>query len=165
LFFPPLLVANPARFRSARAMPDEADPPRKNYGFKEREFKRDNAPKSAEPPMPTAKELAIMAGPVAKHGQAARGSMNQDDPNDVYAILKANRAVEQKGGLNEVEIREIKSRRKRDYWLLLISSEVVLGVVAVLGRSNPFVLACSVAGMGLVAFGLTWIMWQVMNKY
>ncbi len=144
-------------------MPDEADPPRKNYGFKDREFTRDNTLTSAAPP--TAKELAIMSGHVRKAGLSAVGSAKADDPNDVYAILHANRAVEQKGGLNEVEIREIKSRRKRDYWLLLISSEVVLGVVAYAGRGNAFVLACSVAAMGLIAFGLTWVMWQVMNKY
>ena len=144
-------------------MPDEADPPRKNYGFKEREFKRDNARRSGESPLPTAKELAIMSGSVVR--SKTTGAAKADDPNDVYGVLEANRAVEKKHGLNEVEIREIKSRRKRDYWLLLISSEVVLGAIAVVGRSNPFVLACSVVGMGLVGFGLTWIMWQVMNKY
>ncbi len=157
-------------------MPDEADPPRKHYGFKEREFKRDNALTSAEPPPPTAKELAIMSGHkippasrpaagTAKEGPPSIALAKEGDPNDVYAVLQANRAVEQNGGLNEVEIKEQKSRRKRDYWLILISSEVVLGTLAVLGRGNPFVLACSIAAMGLVAFGLTWIMWQVMNKY
>jgi len=146
-------------------VPDEADPPRKNYGFKDREFKRDNVLKPTEAPMPTAKELAIMAGPVAKHGQAAAGRAKAEDPNDVYAVLQANRTVEKKHGLDEFELKQIKNRRKRDYWLLLISCEVALGALAYTGRGNAFVLACSVAGMGLIAFGLTWIMWQVMNKY
>jgi hypothetical protein len=144
-------------------VPDEADPPRKNYGFKDREFKRDNALKSAEPPMPTAKELAMMAGPVAKHGKAA-GAEKKDDPNDVYAVLQGNRTMETKHGLNEVEIQQLKSR-KRDYWLIILTVEPCLGLVAYLGRGNPFVLACSVAGMGFLALGFTWIMWQVMSKY
>jgi hypothetical protein len=146
-------------------VPDEADPPRKNYGFKDREFKRDNALQSAEPPPPTAKELAMMAGPAAKHGKALTGAQKVDDPNDVYAVLQANRAVEKQHGLDEFEIKRIKSRRKRDYWLLLITSEVALGALAYAGRGNAFVLACSVAAMGLIALGLTWIMWQVMSKY
>lgn len=81
-------------FSFAQAVPDEPDPPRKNYGFKDRDFKRDNALKSTEPPPPTAKELAIMSGPVANHGKAAVGSAKVEDPNDVYAVLQENRTVE-----------------------------------------------------------------------
>lgn len=146
-------------------MPDEANPPRKNYGFKDREFQRDNPLASEAAPLPTAKELAMMAGPVAQHGQAAAGKTKPDDPNDVYAVLKGNRAVEKKLGLNAVEIQQIKNRRKRDYWLVMLTLEPCLGVVAYVGRGNPFVLACSVAAMGFLALGFTWIMWQVMNKY
>lgn len=146
-------------------MPDEADPPRKNYGFKDREFQRDNPLASEAAPMPTAKELAMMAGPVARHGQAAVGKTKPDDPNDVYAVLEGNRGVEKKHGLDAVEIQQIKNRRKRDYWLIMLTVEPCLGVIAYVGRGNPFVLACSVAAMGFLALGFTWIMWQVMNKY
>ena len=45
------------------------------------------------------------------------------------------------------------------------SDVFALGVLAYTGRGNAFVLACSVAAMGAIAFGLTWVMWQVMNKY
>lgn len=145
-------------------MPDEPDPPRKNYGFKEREFKRDNAPASAAPPPPTAKELAMMSGPVTATPKSATGQ-RAEDPNDVYAVLQENRRSAREHGLNEVEVKAVKSRRTRDYWLLLLSAELALGVTAYLGRGNPFILACAVGGMGLVALGLTWIMWQVMNKY
>ncbi len=144
-------------------MPDEADPPRKNYGFKEREFKRDNAPGGGA--NPTAKELAILAGPVAQHGKAALGSAKKDDPNDVYAVLEANRAVEKKSGLNEVEIREIKSRRKRDYLILMIGGNLaILGGVA-LGGFNIVSVIFGLAGLIMFTLSLTWIMWQVMNKY
>jgi hypothetical protein len=146
-------------------VPDDTDPPRKNYGFKEREFKRDNLKASEAPPLPTAKELAMMAGPVTKHGEAARRQPKADDPNDVYAVLQANRATEQKHGLDEVEIKKIKNRRMRDYCLLIVCLETVLGIVAYTGRGNAFVLACSVAAMGFFALGITWFMWQVMNKY
>jgi len=146
-------------------VPDEPDPPRKNYGFKDRDFKRENAPASEAPPMPTARELAIMSGHKVPSAPKAPGGPKPGDPNDVYAILQANRAVEKDLGLNEVEIKRLKSRRKRDYWLILLASETGLGGLAFLGRGNPFVLACSVAGMALIAFGLTWVMWQVMNKY
>ncbi|MES1169022.1 MAG: hypothetical protein ABUL61_07600, partial [Oleiharenicola lentus] len=72
---------------------------------------------------------------------------------------------EQKHGLNEVEIQQIKSRRKRDYWLLMIVSQGALLTFAFLGRGNPFVLVGCVAAMGAIGAGLTWIMWQVMGKY
>ena len=144
-------------------MPDEADPPRKNYGFREREFQRDNVLKPGAPSQPTARELAMMSGPVVR--SKTDGAAKAGDPNDVYVVLGENRAVEKKLGLNEVEIREIKSRRKRDYWLLLISSELMLGTLAVAGRDNPIVFVSAVAGMGLVASGLTWLMWHVMGKY
>jgi len=146
-------------------MPDEADPPRKNYGFKERDFKRDNALKSAEPPMPTAKELAIMAGPVAKHGEAARGAAKADDPNDVYGVLQENRTVEKKHGLNEVEIKELKNRRKRDFLILIIGGNLaILGAVA-LGGFNIVSVIFGLSGLIVFSLGTTWVMWQVMNKY
>lgn len=140
------------------------DPPRKNYDFKERAFQRDNAPASGLPSLPTAKELAMMAGPGAPTAKNTN-TPKAGDPNDVFAVRQANRAAEEKLGLNAVVLKTVRSRRRRDYWVILLASEAALAVTAVLGRGNPFVLACAVAGMGLVAFGLTWIMWQVMNKY
>lgn len=107
----------------------------------------------------------MMAGPVAQHGKAATGVQKADDPNDVYSVLQGNRVVEKKHGLDAIEIQQIKNRRKRDYWLIMLTVEPCLGVIAYLGRGNPFVLACSVAAMGFLALGFTWLMWQVMNKY
>jgi hypothetical protein len=148
-------------------MPDEADPPRKVYGFKEREFKRDNAPASASPPAPTAKELAMLS--TAKRpvpaGQPRTAPTKTDDPNEVFNVLRANRAVEEQVGLTEMEIREIKSRRKRDYWLVLIGGNLaIVGAVAVSGF-NPITAIFGLAGFIMFTLGLTWVMWQVMNKY
>ena len=156
-------------------MPDEADPPRKHYGFKEREFKRDNAPASAAPPPPTAKELAIMSGQKissapkpptgAKADLPAAALAKAGDPNDVFAVLQANRAVEQQAGLNEVEIRTVKSRRRRDYVFLLIGGNLaILGAVA-LGGFNIMSVIFGLSGLVMFNLGLTWVMWQVMGKY
>lgn len=144
---------------------DQPDPPRKIYEFKDREFKRDNQPAGAAPPLPTAKELAMMAGPVVPAGTAATTGAKPGDPNDVYVALLQNRAVERRAGRDEIEIRQIKSRRKRDYWLLLVTSELLLGLITWQGRGNPFVLVSAFAGMVLVGVTLTWVMFQVMDRY
>jgi hypothetical protein len=110
------------------------DPPPKTYGFKEREFKRDNA-RARRTRRPRAKEMAIMAGPVVKSPKGATGP-KAGDPNDVYTALQHNRAVEKQRGLNEIEIREVKFRRKRDYWLMLVGGNIlIVGTVAVLGAN------------------------------
>jgi len=159
----PLDSSPPFRFHFP--VPDEADPPRKVYGFKEREFKRAEAPTSEAAPMPTAKELAMMAGPVAQHGKAAAGTRKADDPNDVYAVLQENRAVENKKGLDEFEIKKIKSRRRRDWLLLLICGNLaILGAVALAGF-NIISAIFGLAGAIMFSLSVTWIMWQVMNKY
>lgn len=141
------------------------DPPRKVYGFKEREFKRDNAPASAAAPMPTAGELARMAGDPAPIGRGGATGAKADDPNDVYTALQRNRAHEQARGLDQVEIRKIKRRKLRDYLLLLVPMETLLCTVTVLGRGNPVVFVSGLAGMVLVFVTVTWIMWQIMDRY
>ena len=88
-----------------------------------------------------------------------------DDPNDVYAVLAQNRAVAQKHGQNEVVFKQVRSRRKRDYWLLIVPSNLLLAILTWQGRDNPFILVCGLTGMVLVSLGITWIMWQVMNDY
>ncbi len=145
-------------------MADEPDPPRKVYGFKEREFKRDNRPASAsQPPMPTAKDLAKMAGPVVKTGKPA--GPKATDPNDVYAAMQRNRAAEKKFGGDEVEIKVIKSKRKRDYWFLLITGNLAIVMPCLILGPNAMTLGAGGAGIILYTLGLTWIMWQIMGKY
>lgn len=144
---------------------DQPDPPRKIYEFKDREFKRDNPPAGAAPSLPTAKELAMMAGPAAPAAARAKPGPKTDDPNDVYIALQQNRAVERQAGRDEIEIRRTKSRRTRDYWLLLVSSELLLGLITWQGRGNPVLFVSALAGMVLVGISLTWVMWQVMDRY
>jgi predicted phage tail protein len=115
------------------------DPPRKIYTTKPREFERVNAP------------------PGSKVGKSTE--------HDVYAILQQNRSVERKAGLNEVEIRPVRSRRKRDYWLLLVPGNALFGLVGWIARDNVVVLVSAGAGMVVFSLGLTWVMWFVMNDY
>ena len=115
------------------------DPRRKIYVTKPREFDRVNAP------------------PGSKAGKSTE--------HDVYAILQQNRSIEQKAGLNEVEIRPVRSRRKREYWLLLLLGNALFGLVGWEGRENVFVLVCTGAGIVVFSLGLTWVMWFVMNDY
>lgn len=145
-------------------MPEEPDPPRKNYDFKERAFQRDNPVGPELPPMPTAQEMAKMAGGPVRSARGATGP-KASDPNDVFHVLQHNRAIEQQHGLNEVEVRRTRSRRKRDYWLLVIPSNLLLGILTWQGRGNPFVLVCGLAGLVVATLGITWIMWFVMEDY
>ena len=142
------------------------DPPRKNYDFKDREFKRDNALTSGLPPAPTAKDLAIMSGLTApRPDRSAVGSAKAGDPNDVFTVLQQNRLAAQRDGLNEVVIKNVKSRRQRDFWLVLAVVNVSFISIGLLGRHNVVVLVSAAAGVVICSLGIYWIMWQVMNDY
>jgi hypothetical protein len=144
---------------------DQPDPPRKFYEFKDREFKRDNAPAGAAPPLPTAKELAMMAGPVTPASARAKAAPKRGDPNDVLTVLNQNRAAEKKLGKDQIEIREVKSRRKRDFWLLIVGGNLaIIGWVFLLGP-NVITLVYGLAALVIFNLGLTWVMWQVMDRY
>jgi hypothetical protein len=147
-------------------MADEADPPRKNYGFKERVFQRDNRRASSVPPMPTAKDLAKLAGDPVVSG-APRNTPKASDPNDVHAILAQNRAVEQQFGGDDIGIKKVSSRRKRDYWLVFGALELVGGAVVALGvkQHNPFFMIFGLTGMVVFGIAITWIMWQLVDRY
>ena len=150
-------------------MPDEADPPRKNYGFKDREFKRDNVPTSDLTRNPTVQELAKMAGaaPSKAKGDLSTVGPAKADPNDVHAVLQRNREAEKKLGGDEIEVKKVSSHRKRDYWLVFLTAELVFGGVVTLGlkQQNPFFLVFGLTGMVIFGLAITWIMWQLMDRY
>jgi hypothetical protein len=145
-------------------MPDEPNPPRKVYGFKEREFKRDNAPSSEVPPAPSVQDLAKMAGhhhdPRPRSAAAKAG-----DPNDAFTVLQQNRKSEQLHNLDAIEIKETKSRRKREFWFLLVGGNLfILGAVWLSGI-NVLTVIFGLAGLIIFSLGLSWVMWQVMDRY
>lgn len=149
-------------------MSDAPETPRKSYGFKPREFIRDNPPPSspASSTAPTAGDLARLAGPTARQTPSAPGP-KAGDPNDVYAVLERNRAHERKQGLDDFEIRKTSSRRKRDYWLVFLSVEIFFGAIAGAGvvLGNPFFFVGGIAAMVILGLAITWIMWQLMDRY
>jgi hypothetical protein len=145
-------------------VPDEPDPPRKVYGFREREFKRDNAPAAGGETVPSAQDLAKLAG--FHHDPAARKSVAKaGDPNDVHVVLQQNRKSEQQHNLDAIEIKETRSRRKREFWLLLVGGNLfILGGVWLSGI-NVLTVIFGLAALIIFSLGLSWVMWQVMDRY
>jgi hypothetical protein len=140
------------------------DPPRKNYGFKDREFQRDNVRAAADAPMPTAQELAKMAGPPTAPAKDSAGP-KANDPNDVYAVLEENRTRERQLGKDEIAIKKIKSKRRRDYLLLLVLGNLAIVTMVALGGFNPISMIFGLAGIIILSLGATWVMWFVMDRY
>lgn len=117
-------------------MHDEPDPPRKFYKLKDAEFTRVNQP------------------------------TNEPDASDVHAVLRANLDKANAAGLNELtEQKRRPSRRKRDYWFLLIIGNAFFGgALAYFGlRSIPGMFG--LGGMFFFTFALTFVMWFVMDNY
>ncbi len=130
-------------------MPDDSDPPRKNYALKPKEFERLNAPRpdahSPTPPEPT---------PAA---------------NDVFAIRRQLREREIASGMDELvpPERPRSRRRRRDYWLLTLLVNGTFIPLALWGyrTGNITVLVSSIAGAILANVSLWWIMWVLMDDY
>jgi hypothetical protein len=170
-------------------MSDPSDPPRKFYDLKPRDFERVNAPRPPPPEATTAssvpsdappanagpidvKELfrqAQMGGPVLS--SEAKRIVN---PNDVHAILQDNLARANAAGLNDVSLRPKRpSKRKRDYWIMMIAVSVVFGPIAVVtgfqvaagNHGGAMMFVCSLAALILIQITLWWIMWHIVDDY
>lgn len=160
-------------------MSDEPDPPRKLYSLKPREFDAVNEPRpnalpaitpTRDPGIVAAHDAPIDVRELARQatgkGPALTGPNSVNRTNEVHAMLQDNLSRANAAGLNDLAPKPQRlSRRKRDYWLLMIFGNLALVTVAVIGRSNPFILVCSLAGVGLVSVAVTWIMWHVMDDY
>lgn len=117
---------------------EPTDPPRKHYGLKAREFENLNA-----------------------SGKAPEKSTE----HDIVAMLQQNRGVEQRHGKDQIEIKQAKSRRKRDYWMILVGGNLlILGLVAI-ARFNPISLLFGLSGVIVLSLSITWLMWFVMDDY
>lgn len=93
------------------------------------------------------------------------GEQEKAAAHDVHAMLRENRAVEEQAGFDEVIVRPVKSRRKRDFWLMLIVGNLVIIGATLLSGLNPVTLLFGFAGLIMLSLGLTWIMWFVMDDY
>lgn len=93
------------------------------------------------------------------------GAQQKSTEHDVYAMLQQNRAFEQRAGLNEVKLRPVKSRRRRDFWLVLAVADTAFILTGIVARHNTVVLVYAIAGFAILTLGLTWVMWFVMDDY
>ena len=57
------------------------------------------------------------------------------------------------------------SRRKRDYWTLMIGVNGALILTALLIGLNVMTAVYAFSGVILISIGLTWIMWFIMDDY
>lgn len=64
-----------------------------------------------------------------------------------------------------LDLRKPRSRRKRDYWVLMLIGNAILGSGAYFFPHNPVVLAFVIGGCTVFTISITWIMWQVMSNY
>lgn len=159
---------------------DDADPPRKFYGFKAPEFDRLNPPPVAPPPASTDVSPdpgipAASAAPIDVKEIFRQASARDPEPltrehrveqTEVHGILRENLERANAAGLNRVDVSKRPSRRKRDYWTLLILGNAIFITVALLsGPGNPIMFVYAIAGIGAFSAGLTWIMWHIMDDY
>ena len=162
----PLLYAGAEIRTLAPAMADDPDPPRKFYEFKPREFEVVNPrANEAQPTAPiNVKDLLRQAGS-SKPGGVAPADLTPK--NEVHTILQENVANNQAKGLEELTpLPPRKSRRKREFFTLLIIGNAVCGGLAyAAGPNSAIAFASAVGAMGLITAGLTWVMWFVMDDY
>ncbi len=171
-------------------MSDEPDPPRKFYELKPREFERVNPPRPPEA-APASPPPASAPAPSADPGRPidvrelfrqAQGTgpvlssqaKPNADTNDVHAILRDNHARATAAGLNDVSLRPKRpSKRKRDYWLMMIAGTAILGPLAVISgarfvagdRNAAPLFVYSLAGLIMFNATLWWVMWHIVEDY
>ena len=85
-------------------------------------------------------------------------------PTDVYQVLQDNLAHENAAGMNVVKpVPPRPSRRKRDFWLVLIGGNLAIMASVGFTSINVMTVIYGFAGVILLSSGLTWIMWFVMD--
>lgn len=161
---------------------DPAEPPRKFYGLKPRAFDavNDPAPAPLSDPLPAGPDpgvartadtqpITVQALNLAAAGEqpalGINGPVNR--ANEVHDLLELNRRLAKQSGAFELKPLPLRrSRRKRDFWLMVILLNLFcVGFTAAVSRFSPVVM---LYGFGCGCFftaALTWIMWVVMDDY
>jgi hypothetical protein len=150
-------------------MSDAPEPPRKTYGFKPTEFLRVNhipgAPSDGTAGAPSPPDSGpIDVRTIAREAQARLPARilqqgRTGEKTEIHALLRENHERAHSAGLNDVNTRPRRSRRRHDYiYTLLIGNTVLIG--------GTFLMPVF-GGAGLVIFNVsvTWIMWFVMDDY
>ena len=159
-------------------MADDSDPPRVYYQLKPREFERVNAPAASSPPAdpsaalvpapdPSAKievrnlfAQAAVPGPVLAQGEKVGVK------NEVHGILKENLNIANAAGLNELAPKpKRRSRRTRDFFLVVVPLDAFFGFAAFGPYANPISMIYGIAGMIFATVGIGWVMFFVMDDY
>jgi hypothetical protein len=155
-------------------MPDELDPPRKYFQLKPREFETVNNPPRVPGQTNAQEEAEAAAGRIsvqdlikqAKMPGAALSGPPAQPRNEVHAILQDNLTHANAAGLNQLSPKpKRRSRRKRDYWLLLLGLDGFFAFMAFGPYANPMTFIYGIAGIIMFTLGLTWVMWFIMEDY
>ncbi len=145
-------------------MPDAPDPPRKVYRLNPRALERaihpPTAPAEPAPAPPAIPSAEDSAPPLPihppTHGQPEVPAEAPEAPADPAA------AGPDEGLLPPPR----RSRRRRDYWVLMLTSNLVFVFTALhVGPDAPLLFVATVAGMLVCSAALTWVMWFVMDDY
>lgn len=122
-------------------MPDESDPPRKFHQLGKADFKRVNPEREAQ-------------------------SSEDTSAPDVASILRDNLARANAAGLNELALKPPRrSRRKRDYWLLLLAGNIFFGGALAYFGLHSVPGGFAFAGIIFFTTSLTWVMWLIVEDY
>jgi hypothetical protein len=155
-------------------MADEPDPPRKFYQLKPREFEVVNVPSSGLAPgqqlrsSPPPQKIEVRdlyqqagtPGPVLAVGEKVAAK------NEVHVLLHDNLTRANAAGVNELTYKpKRRSKRTRDYFLVVIPLDVFFGYAAFGHYSNVAMMAYGVAGIIITTLGLGWVMFFVMDDY
>jgi hypothetical protein len=146
---------------------DEPDPPRKFYKLKEAEFERVNSPPDQnDPPLPTDAKSVFRAAAAEKQLGLPAEPGTVSKTNEVHAVLRDNLDRANSAGLNEVSYRPKRpSRRKRDYWLVLLPMNGFFAFWAFGPYANAVTFVYGIGGMAFFTASFTWIMWFLMDDY
>jgi hypothetical protein len=144
--------------------PSEPEAPRRQFRLKVPEIARTDPPSDAPDaggPIDVQQHLRRAAGPPPRAVPTAAAS-----ENDVHGILRTNVAHAKSVGLHAVVPRRRRpSRRKRDYWLVLIGVNLVFVGAAIVGYGNVVTLGFAIGGIIFFSLALTWVMWFVLDDY
>lgn len=149
-------------------MRDEPPDQRREFKLRPKEFDALNQPARSAP---------ADGAPTDVHGHlraAQRGTPTRPPhlsglpkpKNDVQKLMSEHAARFRGVRLDEVDLRpRRRSKRKQDYWIVLIPVNAVLALIAFGPWGNPMTLAFGLGAMIIFTLGLTWVMWFIMDDY
>ena len=142
--------------------PPAPEPPRREFRFKPTEFEVANRPAGTTPadaPIDVHQLNRLAGSPPPAAGTPAPAE------NEIHALLRANLAQAEAKGENEVIPRHRISRRKRDYWLVLISGNGLVVASVLIAQKNFIAMILGLSAMVFFSVALTWIMWFLLDDY